>query len=169
MLVLLRPTKETLLYAGYAIENGDASLGVIVVAALPILVTGVWLFFALGYGFGPELAKRELPGIAGRVLPRQRVVALQRAVKRRGATVVFLGRLAAMPSTMVAAAAGTARFDIRRFLLVDAAGALLSLGLMLGLGYALDDAYEDAGIWLTGLGVAALAGVAIVIGRVLTR
>ncbi len=169
ILVFLRPTKEVLLFAGFAAENGDVSLPVVIVAALPILLLGVWQFFALGREFSADLAKRDLPGIAGRLLPRARIKRLQQALKAQGAKVVFLGRLAAMPSSLIAAAAGASKFDVRRFLIVDVCGALTSLALMLGLGWFLDEAYEDAGPWLTALGLAAIVAVAVVIGRTLTK
>lgn len=169
VLVLLRPTKETLLFAGFAAQNHDVSLPVVVLAALPLLLAGVWQFYALGREFSSDLNKRDLPGIAGRLLPRSRIKGLQDALQHQGQKVVFLGRLAAMPSSLIAAAAGASKFGVRRFLIVDTAGALCSLALMVGLGWVLDDAYEDAGPWLTALGLAAILVVAIVVGRSLTR
>lgn len=169
VLVLLRPTKETLLFAGYAVHAGDLSLPVAIAAALPLLLLGVWQFYALGFFYKRDLERKELPGVAGRVLPRKRVQKLQGVLEHKGQKVVFLGRLAAMPSSLIAAAAGASGFEWRRFVIADTAGALLSLALMLGLGWMLEDAYEAAGPWLTGLGVAALAVVAIVVGRALTR
>ncbi len=166
MLVLLRPTKEVLLFAGFAAHRGDVSLATVVLAALPILLGGVWLFYAIGRAHGTE---RELPGLLGRLLPRARLQPLRKAVERNGDKVLFLGRLAAMPSSLLAAAAGASGVEVRRFLIVDAAGALASLALMLGLGWLLDDAYESAGPWLTGLGVAAVAAVGVIIGRALSR
>jgi len=169
VLVLLRPTKDTLLYSGFAAHRHRVSLPVVALAAAPLLLAGVWQFFALGREYSADLAKHELPGIAGRVLPRKRVRAMRRAIDRHGDIVVFLGRMAAMPSTLVAAAAGVAKLDGRRFLVVDSAGALASFVLMVGLGWLLEDAYDAAGPWLTALGVAAIAAVAIVIGRAVTR
>jgi membrane protein DedA with SNARE-associated domain len=169
VLVLLRPTKETLLYAGFAAERGDVFLPVVIVAAVPLLLPGVWIFFGLGREFSASLTKSELPGLAGRLLPRQRIRRLQAALDREGDKVVFLGRLAAMPSSLIAAAAGASKVDVRRFLLVDTAGGLASLVLMLGLGWGLGDAYETAGPWLTAAGVVAIAGVAVLVGRALTR
>jgi membrane-associated protein len=166
VLVLLRPTKETLLFAGYMVHRGDVSLGTIVLAALPLLVPGVWVFYALGREHGTD---DELPGLLGRVLPRKRTVQLSEALEEHGDTVVFLGRMAAMPSTIVAAAAGASDMAVRRFLLFDGAGAAVSLALMLGLGWALGDAYKAAGPWLTALGVAAIAAVAVLIGRSLSH
>ena len=169
VLVLLRPTKETLLFAGFAAERGDISVPVLLIAAAPLLLLGVWQFFALGRIFSSELSKRELPGIAGRLLPRKRIRKLQSAIDREGDKVVFLGRIAAMPSSLIGAAAGVSKVDWRRYLVVDGAGAVVSLLMMLGLGWILEDAYETAGPWLTGLGLAAIASVAVVMGRALTR
>jgi membrane protein DedA with SNARE-associated domain len=169
VLLLLRPTKDTLLFAGFAAHRHRVSLPVVAVAAMPLLIAGVWQFFALGRAYSSDLAKHELPGIAGRVLPRKRVRKMQAAIDREGDKVVFLGRLAAMPSTLVAAAAGAADLDWRRFLIVDAAGAVTSLVLMVGLGWFLENAYDAAGPWLTALGVGAIAAVAIVVGRAVSR
>lgn len=169
VLVLLRPTKEVLLFAGFAARRHDLTLPVLVVAAVPILVGGVWLFFGLGREYGPSLTEKQLPGVAGRLLPRERVRRLQSAIEREGAKVIFIGRLAAMPSSLVAAAAGAAKFDLTRFLIVDVCGALASLALMVGLGWLLEDAYEAAGPWLTALGVAALVGVGVVVARSFSR
>jgi membrane protein DedA with SNARE-associated domain len=69
----------------------------------------------------------------------------------------------------VAAAAGASDLGVRRFLLYDGAGAAVSLALMLGLGWVLDDAYEAAGPWLTVLGVVAIAAVGVIIGRSLSH
>lgn len=169
VLVLLRPTKETLLFAGFVAHNQKVSIPVVVTAALPLLLLGVWQFFALGRMYSHELASQDLPGVAGRLLPRKRVAKLRTAIDNEGEKVVFLGRVAAMPSSLVAAAAGASEFSPQRFLIVDAAGAVTSLILMLGLGWFLEDAYETAGPWLTVLGVAAIAGVGVVIGRAVSR
>ncbi len=168
VLVLLRPTKEVLLFGGYVVAKGDVALPVVVAAALPLLLGGVWLFFALGRELGPELAKKELPGVLGRLLPAKRIKRLQAALEAQGDKVIFLGRVAAMPSSLIAASAGASKMDVRRFVLVDALGALASLVVLIGLGWLLEDAYEQTGPWLTAVGVLALAGVAFVIGRALT-
>jgi membrane-associated protein len=168
ILILLRPTKEVLLYAGFAMHRHDISLPVLIAAAVPLLFLGVWQFFWLGRMYGKDLAKKELPGIAGRILPRKRVQKMQRALDREGDKVVVLARFAAMPSTLISVAAGTS-MDWRRFLLFDTIGGVGSFVLMVGLGWFLEFAYDTAGKWLTGLGVVALAAGAIVMGRALTR
>ena len=66
---------------------------------------------------------------------------------------MFFGRLAAFPSTLMAAAAGASGVPPREFLPADTAGALVSMGALLGVGYVLGEAYEEAGPWITAVGV----------------
>ena len=169
LLVLLRPTKEVLLYAGFALHRHNISLPVLILAAIPLLTLGVWQFYGLGQAFSADLAKHDLPGLAGRILPRKRIRRFESALEREGNKVLVLGRLAAMPSSIISAAAGASKMEWRRFATYDGIGALGSFVLMVGLGWFLEDAYDAAGPWLTALGVVAIAVVAIVIGRALSQ
>lgn len=168
VLVLLRPSKETLLFAGFSAARGNVSLPVVVAAAAPLMVGAVWLFYALGRSFSDEIHDDDLPGLAGRLLPRERVQRLSTALEEHGGKVVFLARLALMPSTLVAAAAGASQVDRRTFAILDLAGAAVSVVAMLGIGRWLEDAYEEAGPWLTAVGVAAVAAAGFVLGRAVT-
>ena len=165
LLVLLRPTKEVFLFAGYKAAEHELSLPVAVVAAVPLLILAVWVFYFLGRSYRDDLQDADLPGLAGRLLPRKRINALCEAVSDRGWPLVFIGRLAIMPSTLVAAAAGTADVPIVRFLVADAAGALVSMGMMLAAGYFLGEARDAAGPWFTALGAAALLGLMFLLGK----
>ena len=166
VLVFLRPTKEVLLLAGFLVRQGDASLPVVVVAALPILLGGVWVMFALGRAYADSLDAEDLPRFTRRILNPKRVEELRETIADRGMIVVFLGRLAAFPSTLVAAAAGASGVATRKFLIADTAGALLSLAILIGAGYLLGDAYEAAGPWVTAAGAVVLAVGLVVLGRV---
>jgi membrane protein DedA with SNARE-associated domain len=168
VLVLLRPTKEIFLFAGFLVREGDVALPVVIVAALPLLLAGVWLFFGLGHAYQDELEDADLPGLAGRILPRERISKLRDALDDRGIRAVFLGRLAAFPSSLMAAAAGSSGVSWKKFVVADTAGALLSLAVLLSVGYALGEAYERAGVWVTVAGVIVLVVLAVVIGRALT-
>ena len=169
VLVFLRPTKEVFLFAGFAVREGDAWLPVIVLAALPILLVGVWLFYGLGRAFKDELADADLPGIAGRLLPKKRIDEMRDLLEEKGSRVVFFGRLAAFPSTLMAAAAGASGVSWREFVVADTAGALVSMGALLGVGYALGEAYDEAGPWVTAVGALVLAALLVVLGRSLLR
>jgi membrane protein DedA with SNARE-associated domain len=167
LLVLMRPTKEVFLAAGWLVRQGEVALGAVVLAAIPLSIFGVWLFFFLGRAYKDEIENDDLSGIAGRLITADRVKRLERALDEKGPKLIFLGRLAVMSSAAVAAAAGAAGMETRRFLLVDLAGGLLSIAYTVAAGYFLGRAYESAGPWLTALGVVALVVFAYILGRAL--
>jgi membrane protein DedA with SNARE-associated domain len=170
VLVLLRPTKEVLLAGGFLVRRGDANLPLIVLAALPLLLGGVWQFFFLGRAFAEEIRSGEnLPRLAQRLLPPERVKQLCGALDRKGPKLIFLGRLATFPSSLLATAAGTSKLETRRFLTADLAGGLVSIAEVLVAGYLLGEAYKAAGPWLTAVGVVALLAMLFVLGRSLTK
>jgi membrane protein DedA with SNARE-associated domain len=170
VLVLLRPTKEVLLAAGFFIRQGDVHPAVVLLAAIPMAVFAVWQFYYLGRSFADELRSGEnLPKLAQKLLPPERVKKLCAALDRRGPRLIFLGRLATFPSSLLGTAAGTSGMEQRKFLPADGAGALVGILEVLVAGYFLGEAYKSAGPWLTGVGVAALLGMLFVFGRSLTR
>lgn len=170
LLVLLRPTKEVLLAAGFLIRQGDVNPIVVVLAALPLMLGGVWQFFALGRGFADELRSGDgLPRMAQRLLPPERVKKLCAVLDRKGTRLIFLGRLATFPSSLLGTAAGTAGMKTWKFIPADTLGALVGMAEVLVAGYLLGQAYKSAGPWLTAVGVVALLGMLFVLGRSLTR
>jgi len=170
VLVLLRPTKEVLLAGGFFFREGKVSLLPMILATIPIAFLGVWLFFWLGRSFSDEIQSGVgLPGWASKVLPPKRIKALSRILERKGWGVIVAGRLAAFPSTLMAAAAGMSDMPPPKFISADAVGGALSTGLCLAAGYGFGAAYKKAGPWLTALGVAVLFGLLVVVGRWLKR
>jgi membrane protein DedA with SNARE-associated domain len=170
ILVLLRPTKEVLLAGGFLIRRHDVHPIVVVLAALPLLIGGVWQFFFLGRAFAEEIKSGEnLPKVAQRLLPPKRINQLCKVLDQKGPRLIFLGRLATFPSSLVATAGGASALEPRRFFLADGLGAIASLAEVIGAGYLLGEAYKAAGPWLTGVGVVALLGMLFVLGRSLTR
>jgi membrane-associated protein len=163
--VAMRPTKEILLAAGFQVRVGDLFVVPLMLVALPLLVLGVWLWYFLGEAYGDDLLDHDLPGIAGRLLHRDRVLDLQEALCTSGWKLVFFGRMAAFPSSVLAAAAGSSRMDRRTFFIADLAGALVSLAAAVTAGYLLGRTYEQAGAWLTAVGVVVLVALAVGFGR----
>lgn len=166
VLVLLRPTKEVLLAAGFLIRQGHVSLVPVLVAAIPLALLGVWLAYAVGRAYAEELQDGDaMPKWSRRLLPPERVNAMCRVLDRRGRLVVVLGRVAAFPSSALAAGAGASDMEPRRFLPADALGALLSVTEVLLAGYFLGAAYKQAGPWVSALGFLVLAGLLVLLGR----
>ena len=166
VLVLLRPTKEVLLAGGFLVRQGDIGLFEVVAAAVPLAIAGVWLFYFLGQAYAEEIqAGQGLPRWADKLLPPARIQKLCRLLDRKGRRVVVLGRLAAFPSTLLAAAAGASGMEARSFLPADAVGGALSVAEVVAAGYVLGATYKRAGPWLTAVGVVVLLGLLGVVGR----
>lgn len=169
VLVLLRPTKEVFLVGGFLARQGDVNLLQLMIAAVPLSILGVWAFYGLGKGYAKEINSDDLPPIADRVITPKRVKKFDKALDRKGPRLIFLGRLAAMSSAMIAAAAGATKMPVREFIPPDAAGGAASFVLSAGAGFLLGAAHDEAGPWLTGLAAAALVGFAFILGRQLQK
>lgn len=165
-LVLLRPTKEVLLGAGFQIRLDHLNVLEVYLAAIPICVVGTWIFYWLGREYSEEITNcDQLPGIAGRLLPTERIQQLCRLLEHKGTKVVFLGRLAVFPSSLMAAGAGVSGMSTRSFLIADGLGAVVSITEVVVAGFVLGETYERAGIWVTAIGCVVAFGLLVLFGR----
>ena len=169
VLVLLRPTKEVFLAGGFLARQGDVNLLLLVLAAIPLSIFGVWHFFLLGRAYAREIHSDKMPGFASKIVTPERIQKFEDALERKGPKLIFLGRLAVMSSATVAAAAGASKLEAKRFFPYDLAGGLLSIAYTVAAGWFLGEAYEEAGPWITVAGVVALVGFAFILGRSLQK
>jgi membrane protein DedA with SNARE-associated domain len=155
LLVLLRPQKEFLLVGGGQSRFlGEPELWWLFLAFLPLGLLAVPAFFLVGRAYRGALEEGDGPAWLHRAIPPKQLRLAQAVLARRGPAIALLGRIAALPPTVLAAAAGLSDVDGRRYLLADAAGAVIAVSATLGAGFALGRAYEDGGAWLTAGGVA---------------
>lgn len=158
LLVLLRPQKEFLLVGGGQTRYlGEPGVLPLFLAYLPLGVLAVTAFFAVGRAYRNVLTEASGPRWLHRAIPPHQLELAQRVLARRGPLIALIGRIAAMPPTVLAAAAGTSEVSARRYLLADGLGAVLSFGLVVAVGLGLGRAYEEGGVWLTVVGVALFA------------
>ena len=169
ILVLLRPTKEIFLAGGFLARQGDLSLPLLVLAAIPLSIFGVWLFYLLGRAYSKEIHSDKMPGFASRILTPERIKKFEKALDKKGPKLIFLGRLAVLSSATVAAAAGAAKLEPKKFFPWDLVGGLVSIAYTVAAGWFLGEAYEQAGPWITVAGVVALVGFAVILGRSLQK
>ena len=169
ILVFLRPTKEVFLAGGFLARQGDVSLPFLVLAAIPLSIFGVWLFYLLGRAYRKEIRSNKMPGFASRILTPERIEKFESSLDKKGPKLIFLGRLAVLSSATVAAAAGAAKLEPKKFFPWDLAGGLLSIAYTIAAGWFLGEAYEQAGPWITVGGVVALVGFAVILGRSLQK
>lgn len=170
LLVVLRPTKEFLLLGGgRARIEGDPTIALLFAAYVPLMIVGVWVFFALGRVYRDTLRAGDGPRWLHRVVPPRQLELAQRVLARRGPLIAVLGRIAALPPTVVAAAAGVSDVGAGRYLAADALGGVAAFAIAAGAGYALGSAYERGGVWLTAAGVVLFVGLIVVLTRWLRR
>lgn len=169
ILVLMRPTKEVLLAAGFLIRLGKIWWVPVIAAAVPLAILGVWQFYYLGRQYASEIRSGDMPWWARRILPPDKVKVMQGLLKKKGMKLVILGRLAVFPSSVVASAAGSGNVRSKDFLPADLIGGLLSIAEVIGAGFALGYAYKRAGPWITVAGVGVLAVIAFIVARGLRR
>lgn len=154
LLVLLRPQKEFLLLAGGTLSTrGWPDPWVVLAAYAPFMVVAVWAFFVVGRAYREVLGSPDAPRWLARIAPPERVALARRVLEHHGPAIAFLGRLAALPPTVLAAVAGASRVSARAYLTADLAGALAAFALTLGAGYALGETLDRGGLLLTAGGV----------------
>jgi membrane protein DedA with SNARE-associated domain len=167
-LVVLRPTKDVLLLAGFLLRDGSIGLLPLLAATVPLILGGVWLFYALGRAYADQLSSRSssgLPQVVRRVLKPDRVRAMGDVLAHNRRIAILGGRLSLFPSSALAAAAGAADMPPADFLPLDTVGAALSLIEVLFVGYLLGSAWEQGSRPLTVIGLATFIVVLAVIGR----
>lgn len=109
------------LAALYAAHHGHSVTAVVVSAAI-----GAMLGDNVGYWIGREFGYRLLRRYGAHIgLSPNKIKLGQYLFLRHGSTVVFFGRFVAVLRVLAAVLAGVNRMDWRRFLLANAAGAIL--------------------------------------------
>ena len=134
LLEALRSSTAAMVAAGVFARVGQASLALALLAPIPtLLMTGPFLWWA-GRLWGP-LAAKYLAGRGQRA--KRRTDRAVRLLERNDSWAVVFAYLLPVPSALIYAAAGWTGMSLRRFLLLDLAGTLLWVALIVGLGYAI--------------------------------
>lgn len=165
-LLLVRPSKDVQLWGGgLSTTTGDVDLLLLFLAWTPLMILMNWSFFFLGRAYGPALARGEGPGWLQRSVSPKNFATARALLARRGPVIAVVGRVAALPPTVLAAAAGTSDIGAWRYQLADTVGAVLSFVVTVGVGLLLGEAYETAGPWLAVGGGALFLGLLWLITR----
>lgn len=150
LLLVARPSKELLLLGGGLLAvDGRPTIAAMALAFVPMGLVGAWAFFVVGRSYTHVLTSEQRPAWLERVLPARRLAVAQGVLQRRGPAIALLGRLAALPPTVIAAAAGASPLRAAPFLVADALGSALAFGITVSVGMALGAAYEQGSVWVT--------------------
>ncbi len=159
-LLLIRPSKDIQLWGGglWRTTDGDVNLPLLFLAWTPLMIVFNWAFFYLGRAYGPAIARGEGPRWIQRNVSPKNFALARTLLARKGPTIAILGRIAALPPTVLAFAAGTSDVSPWRYQLADTFGAVISFAITVGVGTLLGDAYESGGLWLLAGGVVLFFG-----------
>jgi membrane-associated protein len=118
---LVFPSETTLIVAGAATATGHLKLSILIPIAVIGAVVGDSIGYEIGRFFGPRLRTSKY----GRKVKPEHWDKADAFVHKHGAWSVFAGRFVAVFRSLVPAIAGTMQMKYPKFLLGNAAGALI--------------------------------------------
>jgi membrane protein DedA with SNARE-associated domain len=161
-LVPVVPSETSVITAGVVASTGDLNLMAIVAAAAGGAFLGDNTAYFIGRRYGTRINDRFFRGEKA----RKRVEWAHKQVSERGGELIVVARFIPGGRTVVTLSAGTLGYPWRRFLIFDAAAALIWALYAALLGYFGGHAFEDApwkGLLLAfGIAFAVTGGVELV-------
>lgn len=135
------PEDITLLAGGYLAYEGKAALIPMILVGLSGVLIGDVFVYWIGYHFGPQLTKRWF---FAKLLPDHRIEAVRaKLTGPRGNFFLFAARFMPGLRAPVYFSSGTLRIPFRRFFLLDALAAVMSVPLIVYVAYAFGDVLDD--------------------------
>jgi membrane protein DedA with SNARE-associated domain len=123
------PEDVTLFAAGLLSYYGVTEVWLMISVALVGVLMGDTIIYYLGYHFGRKLTKRWF---FHRLLPDDRLAAVQEKFRRRGNKMIFAARFMPGLRAPIFFSAGTLHLPYRVFLFYDGGAALISVPLIIG-------------------------------------
>ena len=148
------PSEAILPFAGFVVAEGGMAVAA---ATAGSLAGNVALYLAARRG-GRALVARHGRRVGA---TPERLERLEAWMDRWGAATVLVARAVPLARSAVSLPAGLARFRFLSFVVLTTIGSAVWNGVLIGLGWALDDAWQNVEERMSGLNVAVLA-VAVV-------
>src|SRR3954467_12325394 len=160
LLELFRGSMTSMVTMGALARVGHASLLVALAAGIPGTMMFDWLYWWAGRRWG----SRALTMLVGRH-PRaaRRIPWGQKIAPRWGGPAVVLAYLLPVPNVLIYAAVGWTGMGLAAFLVLDVLGALIWVGLLVGLGYAIGQRAVDVAQGISHYALAITLGLVVAI------
>ncbi len=126
------PEDTTLILSGFLMAHDIVQSLPALVIIYPTLLMTDFLLYWIGKRYGRRVVEHK---IFHRIISLNRLLKLQRKFRKRGIWVVFFGRHLLGVRAQIFLAAGVMRMPARKFLLADALSALITMAIMIGIGY----------------------------------
>ena len=123
------PEDATLLLSGFLIAHGTIKLFPTFLVVYPLLLITDFIVFWVGKKYGRMLLQHKR---FSKLISPNSLSRLEEKFRKRGALVVVFGRYILGLRTQIFLAAGVARMSLTKFLIADAAAALVTLALFWG-------------------------------------
>lgn len=130
------PEDITLFAAGLLSYYGVSDVWVMIVIAMFGVLLGDSIIYYLGFHFGRKLTKKW---IFHKLLPDDRLAAVQQRFRERGNKLIFAARFMPGLRAPIFFSAGTLHLPYRVFLFYDGSAALISVPLIIGSVYYFGD------------------------------
>ena len=161
VLVPIVPSETAVITAGVVAADGDLSLALII----PLAAAGAFLGDNTAYLIGRRFGTRATERFFRSERARRRIAWADEQLDERGGELIMVGRFVPGGRTAVALSSGTLGYPWRRFVLFDAAAALIWASYSALIGYYGGQTFE--GLW--GLALALAIAFAVVGGIELIR
>ena len=125
--------------AGVALQRGNVELQLIFIVCYGAILLGDILIFFIGRWFGPHLFEKKW--FKKKVSPK-RIKAVKLSLEKRSLLMIFIARHLFYLRTATFLTCGAVKMKPRRFIAADAIAALISVPLMLYLGYVASENYD---------------------------
>jgi membrane protein DedA with SNARE-associated domain len=126
------PEDTTLILSGFLMAHDIIQSLPALMIIYPTLLMTDFLLYWIGKRYGRRVVEHK---IFHRIISHNRLLKLQRKFQKRGIWVVFFGRHLLGVRAQIFLAAGVMRMPARKFLLADALSALITISIMIGIGY----------------------------------
>lgn len=133
------PEDIPLILAGILAHRGSISLKIAFVVCYVAIVLGDLIIFQIGRRFGPKVFKSKL---FQKKLPPSKIRRLKINLERRSLMMIFVARHLFYLRSVTFLTCGAVKMHPRRFILADSLAALISVPIMIGLGYFFSEQYD---------------------------
>lgn len=152
-LALIRGSATAVVTLGAQVRTGEEHLIVALLAGLP----GLMIFDPVFWWAGRRWGEGAFTMLLGRTRnPQKQMDRLHRLTAKYGWFAVLIGYIGPIPVFLIAAAVGFGGMKLRTYVILDIIAALLWLGLLVGLGYAIGQSAIDTveaiaryALWIT--------------------